>query len=104
MISISLWQEKVRKMTAFTFRTIDVPAAAGTYTYIGVTGVDATGNAVGYYGNVDGDGDGFFHGFLAGAGGGVTFDPLDSNNTNNAGSTATGEIFGNYVDYANRQH
>ena len=52
-------------MTNYSFTKIDVPAAAGTYTYIGVSGLDASGDAVGYYGNVDGDGDGTFHGFIA---------------------------------------
>jgi hypothetical protein len=28
-------------MTSFQFTSVDVPAAVGTYTYIGVTGVDA---------------------------------------------------------------
>jgi len=63
-------------MSNFNFKTIDVPAAAGTYTYIGVSGLDASGDAVGYYGNVDGDGDGTFHGFIALVNGnGITLDP-----------------------------
>jgi hypothetical protein len=92
-------------MTSFSFRSIDVPAAAGTYTYIGVTGVDAAGDAVGYYGTTDGDGDSTFHGFTAGRSGpGITFDPWGSSNTNGMFITPGGEIYGDYVDYANRQH
>jgi hypothetical protein len=92
-------------MTAFQFRSIDVSAAAGAYTYIGVTGVDAAGEIVGYYGNVDGDGDGTFHGFVAmPTSGAVTFDPPGSSNTNGISITMAGEIYGDYVDYANRQH
>jgi hypothetical protein len=63
-------------MTNFSFTKIDVPAAAGSYTYIGVSGLNASGDAVGYYGNVDGDGDGSFHGFIALVNGnGITLDP-----------------------------
>ncbi|MBR0757377.1 VCBS repeat-containing protein [Bradyrhizobium jicamae] len=92
-------------MSNFTFRTIDVPDAAGTYTYIGVTGVDAAGEAVGYYGSSDGDGDSTFHGFTTSEPNvGVTFDPTGSSNTNGMYITAGGEIYGDYVDYANRQH
>jgi hypothetical protein len=40
-------------MANFSFTKIDVPAAAGTYEYICVDGVDAAGEAVGNYGNVD---------------------------------------------------
>ena len=47
-------------MSNFSFTTIDVPAAAGTYVYISVNGVDSRGEAVGNYGNVDGEGDGTF--------------------------------------------
>src|ERR1700742_907231 len=87
----------------FSFKTIDVPAAAGTYTYIGVTGVDASGDAVGYYGNVDGDGDGTFHGFIALVNGnGIPLDPPGSTNTS-VGMTASGVIFGDYT-YLNHQY
>ena len=74
------------------------------YQYIGVSGVDAAGEAVGYYGNVDGDGDGTYHGFIATAADGSPYDPPDSSNTNGMFITATGEIYGDYVDYSNRQH
>ena len=53
-------------MTTYNFTSIDVPSAAGTYTYICVTGVDAAGEAVGSYGYTDGDDDSYFHGFVAG--------------------------------------
>ena len=90
-------------MSNFSFKTIDVPAAAGTYTYIGVTGVDASGDAVGYYGNVDGDGDGTFHGFIALVNGnGIPLDPPGSTNTS-VGMTASGVIFGDYT-YLNHQY
>src|ERR1700722_19626144 len=92
-------------MTNFTFKKIDAPGPAGTYAYISTDGVDAAGEAVGNYGNVDGEGDGTFHGFTAQAGGSfTTFDPLGSTNTDVVGITPTGEIFGDYVDNANRQH
>ncbi len=90
-------------MSNFSFKTIDVPAAAGTYTYIGVSGVDASGDAVGYYGNVDGDGDGTFHGFIALVNGnGIPLDPPGSTNTS-VGMTASGVIFGDYT-YLNHQY
>jgi Cadherin-like len=90
-------------VSSFSFKTIDVPAAAGTYTYIGVSGLDASGDAVGYYGNVDGDGDGTFHGFIALVNGnGITLDPPGSTNTS-VGITASGVIFGDYT-YLNHQY
>jgi hypothetical protein len=90
-------------MTNFSFTKIDVPAAAGTYTYIGVSGLDASGDAIGYYGNVDGDGDGTFHGFIALVNGnGITLDPPGSTNTS-VGITASGVIFGDYT-YLNHQY
>ena len=93
-------------MTTYTFTSIDVPAAAGTYTYIGVTGVDAAGEAVGFYGYTDGDDDSYYHGFVAANGStvGTTFDPPGSSNTNGIFITPGGEIYGDYVDYANRQN
>jgi hypothetical protein len=92
-------------MPNFTFRSIDIPAVAGTYTYIGVTGVDAAGEAVGYYGYVDGDGDGHYHGFVAdNSSSGTTYDPAGSSNTDGMFITPSGEIYGDYIDYANRQH
>jgi hypothetical protein len=92
-------------MANFSFKTIDVPAAAGTYGYISVDGVDAAGEAVGNYGNVDGLGDGTFHGLTATANGnGINYDPSGSSNTDIVGITSGGEIFGNYVDNANKQH
>jgi D-glycero-D-manno-heptose 1,7-bisphosphate phosphatase len=55
--------------------------------------------------NVDGDGDGTFHGFTAQAGGSfATYDPPNSTNTDVVGITSTGEIFGDYVDNLNRQY
>jgi hypothetical protein len=93
-------------MTIYNFQSIDVPAAAGTYTDISVNGVDAAGEAVGNYGYVDGDGDQHFHGLTAsaGSGSGVTFDPPGSSNTDVIGITAGGKIFGDYTDFKNQQH
>ena len=91
-------------MTNFSFTKIDVPAPVTPYVYISADGVDAAGDAVGNYGNVDGEGDGTFHGFTAEGGTGTTFDPPGSSNTDIAGITSTGEIFGDYVDFANKQH
>jgi 20S proteasome alpha/beta subunit len=91
-------------MSNFSFRSIDVPAAAGTYAYISVDGVDAAGEAVGNYGNVDGEGDGTFHGLVATTADGTRNDPGGSSNTDIVGITPGGEIFGDYVDSANRQH
>jgi hypothetical protein len=92
-------------MSNFTFKKIDAPGPTGTYAYISVNGVDAAGEAVGNYGNVDGDGDGTFHGFTAQAGGSfATYDPPNSTNTDVVGITSTGEIFGDYVDNLNRQY
>ena len=91
-------------MSNFSFTTIDVPAAAGTYVYISVNGVDSRGEAVGNYGNVDGEGDGTFHGLIANPSVGVTFDPPNSTNTDVVGITSTGEIFGDYVDNVLKQH
>src|ERR1700721_1387930 len=93
-------------MAYFKFLTIDVPTAAGTYAYISVDGVDAAGEAVGNYGNVDGEGDGTFHGLIAdpGSGSGSNFDPAGSTNTDVVGITSAGEIFGDYVDNVLKQH
>src|SRR4051812_14431550 len=91
-------------MSNFSFTTIDVPTAAGTYVYISVNGVDSRGEAVGNYGNVDGEGDGTFHGLIANPSVGVTFDPPNSTNTDVVGITSTGEIFGDYVDNVLKQH
>src|SRR5580704_13420021 len=91
-------------MTDFNFKKIDAPGPAGTFAYISVDGVDAAGLAVGNFGNVDGDGDGTFHGFAAQAGGSYTIDdPPGSSNTDIVGITPGGEIFGDYVDFANKQ-
>ena len=89
-------------MTNFSFTKIDVPAAAGTYEYISVDGVDAAGEAVGDYGSVDGDGDGTFHGLVANNSNGTTFDPAGSTNTA-ASISPSGEIFGHYT-YHNKQY
>ncbi|WP_050043726.1 hypothetical protein [Bradyrhizobium sp. LTSPM299] len=90
-------------MPSFNFESIDVPAAAGTYSYIGVTGVDAAGDAVGYYGYVDGDDDAYWHGFIAATPNGATFDPPGSTSTDVNGVTPGGEIFGDYT-YLNKEH
>jgi hypothetical protein len=90
-------------MTNFSFKKIDAPGPAGTYAYISVDGVDAAGLAVGNYGNVDGDGDGTFHGLTAQAGGSfMTLDPPGSTNTA-AAISQNGVIFGDYT-YLNHQY
>jgi hypothetical protein len=91
-------------MSNFTFTKIDVPAPVVPYVYISVDGVDAAGEAVGNYGNVDGEGDGTFHGLIANDGVGTTFDPPNSTNTDVVGITSAGEIFGDYVDNVLKQH
>ena len=91
-------------MSNFSFTKIDVPAAAGTYAYISADGVDAAGEAVGNYGNVDGDGDGTFDGFVTEGSSGTTYNPPGSTNTDVVGITSSGEIFGNYVDNVLHQH
>jgi|GEM_PF-1563551 len=91
-------------MTNFSFTKIDVPAPVEPYQYISVDGVDAAGEAVGNYGNVDGDGDGTFYGFVATGSNGTPSDPPGSSNTDIVGITSGGEIFGDYVDYENRSH
>jgi spore maturation protein SpmB len=91
-------------MSNFSFTKIDVPAAAGTYVYISADGVDAAGEAVGNYGNVDGEGDGTFDGFVTEGSSGITYNPPGSTNTDVVGITSSGEIFGNYVDNVLHQH
>jgi hypothetical protein len=85
-------------MPTYTFESINVPAAAGTYIFISVNAVDAAGEAVGTYS----DNDDNTHGFVANSSSGVTFDPPASSNTISIGITASGEIFGNYVDHFNQ--
>ncbi|WP_159007893.1 hypothetical protein [Bradyrhizobium sp. S69] len=91
-------------MSNFSFIKIDVPAAAGTYAYISADGVDAAGEAVGNYGNVDGEGDGTFDGFVTEGSSGITYNPPGSTNTDVVGITSSGEIFGDYVDNVLHQH
>ena len=91
-------------MSNFSFTKIDVPAAAGTYAYISADGVDAAGEAVGNYGNVDGEGDGTFDGFVTEGSSGITYNPPGSTNTDVVGITSSGEIFGDYVDNVLHQH
>jgi hypothetical protein len=88
------------------FISIDVPSAAGTYTYISVGGVDNAGTVVGTYGSSDGEGDSTFYGFAAapGSGDGVPFNWSTASNTEMVGITPDGELFGDYTDLANHQH
>src|ERR1700733_13331968 len=92
-------------MAYFIFKKVDAPGPAGTYAYISADGVDLAGEAVGDYGNVDGDGDGTFHGLTAQAVGSCpTLEPLGAANTEVVRITTSGEIFGNYVDIVLKQH
>lgn len=93
-------------MPTYNFRSIDVPDAATPYTYIGVTGLDLAGEAVGYYGYSDGDGDSSFHGFIANRNSsvGMTYDPSGSSNTDGIFITSAGTIYGDYVDIQNKQN
>ena len=88
------------------FISIDVPSAAGTYTYISVGGVDNAGKVVGTYGSADGFGDSTFYGFFAapGSDNGVPFNWSTASNTETVGITPGGVMFGDYTDLANRQH
>ena len=88
------------------FISIDVPSAAGTYTYISVGGVDNAGKVVGTYGSSDGDGDSTFYGFFAapGSGNDIPFNWSTASNTEMVGITPDGVMFGDYTDFANHQH
>ena len=91
-------------MANFLFHKIDIPGGPGTngFVYISVDGVDSMGLAVGNYGDTLGD----WHGFTAVENGPfATYDPpSSSNNTDVLGITGTGEIYGDYTDWTNRQH
>ena len=87
-------------MATFTYSSIDVPKPLDPYVYISVTGVDAAGEAVGTYGDVDLD----YHGFVVQGASGTPFDPPGASTTGFVGITASGEIFGDYVDEFNKQH
>src|SRR5581483_1942245 len=91
-------------MSNFTYQTINIPQPPGNNVYIAVTGVDAAGDAVGYYGFVDGDGDQNFQGFEDTGGVFSSFNPPTSSNNLGIGITESGEIFGTYVDNRNAQH
>jgi hypothetical protein len=86
-------------MAGYSFGKINLPGPAGTYVFISVNGVDAAGEAIGNYGDSDGN----FHGFTANSGTPVIFDPPGSSNTNLGGITDSGEIFGNYTNQFNQQ-
>ena len=87
-------------MANFLFKKINIPAGGGPN--ISIDGVDASGEAVGNYG--DGS-TGIFHGIIAVKNGPTnTYDPPNSSNTDIVGITDAGEIFGDYTDWANRQH
>src|SRR5580658_6834595 len=87
-----------------TFQTINIPNPPGQNTYIAVTGVDAAGEAVGYYGYVDGDGDQQFQAFTDSNGVFANFNPPLSTNNENIGITENGEIFGTFTDNKNTEH
>ena len=91
-------------MTTYTFTPINISQPIGSDVYVAADGIDTAGEVVGSYGYTDGDDDSYFHGFTATGSVGTTFDPPGSSNTNGIGITASGEIFGSYVDWENRQH
>ena len=90
--------------TTYTFTPINISQPIGSDVYVAADGIDTAGEVVGSYGYTDGDDDSYFHGFTATGSVGTTFDPPGSSNTNGIGITASGEIFGSYVDWENRQH
>jgi hypothetical protein len=88
-------------MTNFSsFTSINVPGSTSNYSYIVVDGVDAAGQAVGDYGDISAD----FQGFVATNGIATSFSALGASYTAIIGITAAGEIYGNYVDSAGKQH
>src|SRR5262245_2669247 len=91
-------------MPNFIFSKLDIPGGWGAngFTYISVTGVDNTGLAVGNIGDSDGD----WHGFTAVQNGPMTIydPPTSSNNTDVAGITPNGVVYGDYTDWTNVQH
>src|SRR5262249_1519557 len=91
-------------MPSFTFKKIDIPAGPGTngFVYISVDGIDAAGLAVGNFGDATGD----WHGFTVSPSAPFTQTdpPLSSNNTEIVGITHSGEIYGDYTDWSNKQH
>src|SRR5215472_2226313 len=91
-------------MPSFIFKKVGIPGGPGSggFVYISVDGVDAAGLATGNYGDTAGD----WHGFAAAQNGPFeSYDPpTSSNNTEVVGITPTGEIFGNYTDWSNKQH
>ena len=86
-----------------TFTTINIPNPPGLNTDIGATGGDAAGEAVGYYGYVDGDGDPQFQAFTYDNGTLTNFEPPLSTNNQSIGITDSGEIFGTFIDNKNVQ-
>src|ERR1700728_3314197 len=89
-------------MTTFiSFTSINVPGIPVTDIYTSADGIDAAEDVVGNYGDAV---DAIFHGFVYSGGVGTTFDPPNSSNTNVAGITYSGEIFGEFTDEENRQH
>ncbi len=91
-------------MTNYTFYKVEIPGGYGSngFVYISIDGVDASGLAVGNYGDTDGD----WHGFTVVQNGPVTtYDPpTSSNNTAVVGVTPSGELYGDFTDWSNRQH
>lgn len=89
---------------SFLFKKIDIPGGSGAngFVYISVDGVDSAGLAVGNFGDTSGD----WHGFTAVPNGPfATYDPpLSSNSTDIVGITNTGEVYGDYTDWTNKQH
>ena len=91
-------------MTVFGgLTTINIPPPPGPNVYIGVSGIDAAGEIVGYYGYVDGSGDQYFQGFVDSGGVVSPFGPPTSSNNLSIGITASGEIFGTYINNENER-
>jgi Domain of unknown function (DUF4214) len=102
VFALSGLEQGVPYMTDFSsFTSINAPGSASNYSYIAVTGVDAAGQAVGDYGDINGV---LLSGFIATNGIATSFSALGASYTAIIGVTAAGEIYGNYVDSAGKQH
>ncbi len=88
--------------TLYGYTSYDIPAPVGVNTYISVTGVDAAGEAVGYYGFVDGDGDSTDYAFVGTGGVATRYAIPGASNLIGIGVTSSGEIWGSYTDNYNR--
>ena len=88
-------------MPNFNYTTINISGPTVPLQYAAVTGVDAAGEAVGYYGSSDDMGDSDDVGFTAVSGVVTTLDVPNASTADISGITASGEIFGNYTSTGN---